>query len=80
MGLAAAGAILLALIKPQFEVGRAQIGKGGIVRDRQAVADVVAGMEHWLAAEMGWRLTGTVPSPIAGQDGNREFLLAGRKI
>jgi len=80
LGLAAAGATLLALIKPQFEVGRAQIGKGGIVRDRQAVADVVAGMEHWLVAEMGWRLTGTVPSPIAGQDGNREFLLAGRKI
>ena len=79
MALAAPGAALLALIKPQFEVGRAQIGKGGIVRDRQAVADVVAGMEHWLVAEMGWTLIGTAPSPIAGQDGNREFLLAGRK-
>lgn len=79
MALATPGAALLALIKPQFEVGRAQIGKGGIVRDRQAVADVVAGMEHWLAAETGWQLIGTAPSPIAGQDGNREFLLAGRK-
>ena len=80
MALAAPGAALLALIKPQFEVGRAQIGKGGIVRDRQAVADVVAGIEHWLAAEMGWQLLGTAPSPIAGQDGNREFLLGGRKV
>jgi 23S rRNA (cytidine1920-2'-O)/16S rRNA (cytidine1409-2'-O)-methyltransferase len=79
MELAAPEAVLLALIKPQFEVGRAQIGKGGIVRDKQAVADVVAGMEHWLVAEMGWNLIGTTPSPIAGQDGNREFLLAGRK-
>jgi len=79
MALATPAAMLLALIKPQFEVGRAQIGKGGIVRDRQAVADVVAGMEHWLAAEMGWQLIGSTPSPIAGQDGNREFLLAGRK-
>jgi len=80
MTLAPPGASLLALVKPQFEVGRAQIGKGGIVRDRQAVMDVVAGMEHWLAAEMGWQLIGTAPSPIAGQDGNREFLLAGRKV
>ena len=79
MRLAAADAWLLALIKPQFEVGRAQIGKGGIVRDRDVVADAVARIEHWLVAEMGWHLTGTVPSPIDGQDGNREFLLAGRK-
>ena len=79
MALAAPGAVLLALIKPQFEVGRAQIGKGGIVRDQQAVADVVAGMGHWLVAKMGWELIGTAPSPIAGQDGNQEFLLAGRK-
>lgn len=79
MKLAASDAWLLALIKPQFEVGRAQIGKGGIVRDRGAVADAVARIEHWLVTEMGWHLTGTVPSPIEGQDGNREFLLAGRK-
>lgn len=79
MALAAPGASLLALIKPQFEVGRAQIGKGGIVRDQRAVADVVAGMGHWLVAKMGWELIGTAPSPIAGQDGNQEFLLAGRK-
>ena len=79
MNLAAPEALLLALVKPQFEVGRAQIGKGGIVRDRQAVADAVARIEHWLAADMGWELIGTTASPIDGQDGNREFLLAGRK-
>ncbi|MGC6520670.1 MAG: TlyA family RNA methyltransferase [Candidatus Puniceispirillaceae bacterium] len=79
MALAAPEATLLALIKPQFEAGRSQIGKGGIVRDSKVVSDVVASMEHWLAAEMGWQLIGTAPSPIAGQDGNREFLLAGRK-
>ena len=79
MDLAAPEALLLALVKPQFEVGRAQIGKGGIVRDRQAVADAVARIEHWLAADMGWELIGTTASPIDGQDGNREFLLAGRK-
>ena len=79
MDLAAPEALLLALVKPQFEVGRAQIGKGGIVRDRQAVADAVARIEHWLAADMGWELIGTTASPIDGQDGNREFLLAGRR-
>ena len=63
----------------QFEVGRAQIGKGGIVRDWQAVADAVARIEHWLVADMGWELIGTATSPIDGQDGNREFLMAGRK-
>ena len=79
MRLAAPGAWLLALIKPQFEVGRAQIGKGGIVRDRDVIADAVARIEHWLVADMRWQLMGTAPSPIDGQDGNREFLLAGRK-
>ena len=79
MRIAAPGAGLLALVKPQFEVGRAAIGKGGVVRDDRAVGDAVAMVESWLAADMGWQLIGTAPSPIDGQDGNREFLLAGRK-
>lgn len=79
MGIAASGAWLLGLIKPQFEVGRAAIGKGGIVRDEKAIEDAVARIAGWLAADMGWHLIGTTPSPIDGQDGNREFLLAGRK-
>ena len=79
MRVAAPGAGLLALIKPQFEVGRAAIGKGGVVRDAQAVRDAVVVVESWLAVDMGWQMIGTTPSPIDGQDGNREFLLAGRK-
>ena len=58
---------------------RQAIGKGGVVRDDRAVRDAVAMVESWLAADMGWQLIGTAPSPIDGQDGNREFLLAGRK-
>ena len=79
MRVASPGAGLLALIKPQFEVGRAAIGKGGVVRDAKAARDAVAMVENWLAADMGWQMIGTTPSPIDGQDGNREFLLAGRK-
>ena len=79
MEIAASGAWLLGLIKPQFEVGRAAIGKGGIVRDEKAIEDAVARIADWLAVDMGWHLAGTTPSPIDGQDGNREFLLAGRK-
>lgn len=79
MRIASPGAGLIALVKPQFEVGRAAIGKGGVVRDDQAVRDSVAMVESWLAADVGWHLIGTAPSPIDGQDGNREFLLAGRK-
>ena len=79
MRVSAPGAGLLALIKPQFEVGRAAIGKGGVVRDAKVVRDAVAMVENWLAVDMGWHLIGTTPSPIDGQDGNREFLLAGRK-
>ncbi len=67
------------LVKPQFEVGRAAIGKGGIVRDpavaRQAADDIAA----WLADSMGWHVDGVLPSPITGGDGNREFLVGGRR-
>jgi 23S rRNA (cytidine1920-2'-O)/16S rRNA (cytidine1409-2'-O)-methyltransferase len=74
LALAAPGAWLVALIKPQFEVGRARVGKGGIVRDaaaRQAAIDTVT---TWLAAQDGWRIIGVVPSPIRGGSGNEEFL------
>ena len=79
LDLAAPGAGLLALVKPQFEVGRAAIGKGGIVRDHAAAEDALARVTDWLVTEAGWHLIGTAPSPIDGHDGNREFLLAGRK-
>ena len=67
------------LVKPQFEVGRDGLGKGGIVRDpaaARAAADVVAA---WLAAQQGWNVTGLLHSPISGGGGNQEFLLGARK-
>jgi 23S rRNA (cytidine1920-2'-O)/16S rRNA (cytidine1409-2'-O)-methyltransferase len=62
------------LIKPQFEVGRGNVGKGGIVRDpeahQQAIDKVVGCMES-----LNWKVIETIPSPITGAEGNREFLL-----
>ena len=80
MNLAVIGAYILALIKPQFEVGKGMVGKGGIVRDSALHDAVIADIENWIITEMKWHHLGTAPSPIDGQDGNREFLLAGRKI
>lgn len=79
LALAVAGARCVALIKPQFEAGRAAIGKGGLLRDPAVGERVAAQLAEWLAAEPGWRVLGMVPSPIEGGDGNREFLLAGIK-
>lgn len=64
---------LVALIKPQFEAGRAHIKKG-IVRDPQVQAAVCADIEAFVSS-LGWRVAGIVPSPLLGGDGNREFLL-----
>ena len=77
LALAAPGAHLVALIKPQFEVGRAQVGKGGIVRDEAARAAACERIAAWLAARPGWRVLGLVESPIEGAGGNREYLIAG---
>ena len=70
--LAAPGARLVALVKPQFEAGRAAVKKG-IVRDPEIHAAVCADIESWLAA-LGWKVLGLIPSPISGGDGNTEFL------
>jgi 23S rRNA (cytidine1920-2'-O)/16S rRNA (cytidine1409-2'-O)-methyltransferase len=67
------------LLKPQFEVGREAIGKGGIVRDARAAEDAVEGIAAWLDEEQGWGVVGKVPSPIAGGSGNREFLIGARR-
>ena len=80
MRLANAGAYILALVKPQFEVGKGMVGKGGIVRDAALHAGVVADIENWLINKMKWHHIGTAPSPILGVDGNKEFLLAANKI
>lgn len=79
LSLAAPGASGLFLVKPQFEAGRAAIGKGGLLRDPAAAEAIAAALEDWLATSEGWQATGLAPSPIEGGDGNREFLLAGRK-
>jgi 23S rRNA (cytidine1920-2'-O)/16S rRNA (cytidine1409-2'-O)-methyltransferase len=73
--LTAPGADVLALVKPQFEVGRAHVGKGGIVRDEalgeQAARDLLA----WAAERLGAGGDGPIPSPITGTKGNREWLV-----
>ncbi|QKV18901.1 TlyA family RNA methyltransferase [Oricola thermophila] len=78
LALAAPGAEAVLLVKPQFEVGRERIGKGGLVA--QADAERCAGdLADWFAGQPGWSVLGLCPSPIAGGDGNTEYLLAGRK-
>jgi 23S rRNA (cytidine1920-2'-O)/16S rRNA (cytidine1409-2'-O)-methyltransferase len=75
MTLVGAGAWLVALIKPQFEAGRAAIGKGGIVRNPAARQRAVELVRDWIPAQPGWRVLDVIPSPIAGGSGNEEFLL-----
>jgi 23S rRNA (cytidine1920-2'-O)/16S rRNA (cytidine1409-2'-O)-methyltransferase len=76
LALAAPTALLIALIKPQFEVGKGQVGKGGVVRDAALHEAVCARISRWLAEEQGWRVRGVIASPITGPKGNREFLVA----
>jgi 23S rRNA (cytidine1920-2'-O)/16S rRNA (cytidine1409-2'-O)-methyltransferase len=75
LALAAAPTRLIALIKPQFEVGRGEVGKGGVVRDPALHARVCGEVRDWLEGE-GWRVDGIVESPITGPEGNVEFLIA----
>jgi len=76
MALARPGAHLIALIKPQFEVGKGMVGKGGIVRDQALRDEVVARIQTWMAENMGWRVLGIAESPVTGADGNVEYLIA----
>jgi 23S rRNA (cytidine1920-2'-O)/16S rRNA (cytidine1409-2'-O)-methyltransferase len=73
--LAAPGAWLVALVKPQFEVGREQVGKGGIVRDANARERAVAEVRAFVDATPGWKVFAEIPSPIAGGSGNEEVLI-----
>ena len=77
--LAEPGCWLIALIKPQFEVGPTLVGKGGIVRDAAARERAVDDIRRWLSDDMGWRVTGVVASPITGGDGNSEYLIGATK-
>jgi len=78
LALTAPGAHLVALIKPQFEVGKGRVGKGGIVREPALHAEVCATISEWLANQPGWRVLGITESPIEGADGNKEFLIAAK--
>lgn len=78
LGFAREGAHLVALVKPQFEAGRAEVGKGGVVRDAEVHQRVCDAAVQWAEAK-GWRVLGVTPSPITGPEGNVEFLLGAVK-
>jgi 23S rRNA (cytidine1920-2'-O)/16S rRNA (cytidine1409-2'-O)-methyltransferase len=78
LGLAKAQAQLVALIKPQFEVGPERVGKGGVVRDPALHREVCERIAAWLTGR-GWEMVGIVESPIRGPEGNIEFLAYARR-
>ena len=75
LDLAARDAFLVALVKPQFEVGPAHVGKTGIVRNGKSRDAAVANVTAWLQGLGGWRIVGHIPSPIEGGSGNIEYLI-----
>ena len=78
MALAGPDAWLVALFKPQFEVGREHVGKGGIVKNTAARDAAFASFMEWLSCEQRWSVAGSMQSPIQGGDGNVEYLVAAR--
>jgi 23S rRNA (cytidine1920-2'-O)/16S rRNA (cytidine1409-2'-O)-methyltransferase len=79
LALAAPLGCLVALIKPQFEVGKGRVGKGGVVRDPALHAEVCERMTAWVAAQPSWQVLGVAESPLRGPEGNIEFLIAARR-
>lgn len=79
LALTAPGAWLIALIKPQFEVGKDRVGKKGVVRDPALHEEVCATISAWLAEQPGWTVAGIEKSPITGPEGNVEFLIGATK-
>ena len=80
LSLAGSGAWLVALVKPQFEVGKFAVGRGGIVKDAEAREAAVKAVTDWVADQAGWTVAGRMESPIEGGDGNREYLIAAKKV
>jgi len=76
--LAASGAVLVALIKPQFEAGKDRVGKGGVVRDEAVHQEVCETIQGWLTALKEWTVVGLTESPVRGPAGNKEFLIVAR--
>nr|WP_321458054.1 TlyA family RNA methyltransferase [uncultured Cohaesibacter sp.] len=84
LGMAEPGAFAVLLVKPQFEVGKKGIGKGGLVRDEAEGERAARAISDWLAGDeevccQGWRVLDLIPSPILGGDGNKEYLLGAVK-
>jgi 23S rRNA (cytidine1920-2'-O)/16S rRNA (cytidine1409-2'-O)-methyltransferase len=79
LAMAEKGAWLVALVKPQFEAGKQNVGKGGIVKDEAAQQAALDDITRWLADDQKWTVLGTMESTIKGGDGNREFLIAAVK-
>jgi 23S rRNA (cytidine1920-2'-O)/16S rRNA (cytidine1409-2'-O)-methyltransferase len=75
--LVAPSAALVALIKPQFEVGKARVERGGIVRNEAAIEEVCMAIRA-LLVNLGWQVAGLINSPVTGGDGNREYLVGAR--
>lgn len=79
LGFVKPGGKLVALIKPQFEVGKDNVGKGGVVRDPELHKATCDDISDWLGSLPGWSLLGVTESPIKGPEGNIEFLIGGQK-
>jgi 23S rRNA (cytidine1920-2'-O)/16S rRNA (cytidine1409-2'-O)-methyltransferase len=79
LSLTKSQAVAVALIKPQFEVGPARVGKGGVVRDPALHQEVCDRICAWFERQPGWSVLGIVESPVLGPEGNKEFLIAARK-
>ena len=79
LSLVKPGGHVIALIKPQFEVGKGRVGKGGVVREPELHQEVCNRIEAWLNALDGWTVLGITESPIKGPEGNVEFLIGGQK-
>lgn len=80
LSLTRPGAWAVALIKPQFEVGKGRVGKGGVVRDPALHEEVCVRIQDWFSSLPGWHVEGIVESPIKGPEGNIEFLIAARRL
>lgn len=79
LSLVRPGGWLISLIKPQFEAGRAALGKGGVVKDPADRARAIDLVRHFVVEEQGWQLCGLTDSPITGPDGNHEYLICAQK-
>ncbi len=79
MALTGPGAWLAALIKPQFQVGKGQVGKGGVVRDPDMHKQVCDEIHDWVSSLDGWHVDGITESPITGPQGNVEFLICAHR-